>query len=271
MDDANMTGEEKDVNSLIERMFPQAKVADDAEDGPHGPLRSISYNLCSHGMMAGTGSSRSTRLEWLNEKAVILSCTSSGSGTDFDSEYRVKPETAQKVRDLVSEKKLARLSKMDIPTVTMFDNFTSATISMTFDDTSIGGSPYEICTINCGPSGMTFKTLEDEISRLLDECRDTGECTRNEMTGSPIILGNFMNIGGSMTGTPSAVPPASGTVKSGGWVCSCGTVNTGKFCENCGNSRSVSEEEGTWVCPSCKASGNRGNFCAACGHRFEEH
>jgi hypothetical protein len=267
MDDLNNNGEEKDVDSLIESMFPQAKVADDVEDEPHGPLRSISYNLCSHGMMAGSGSTRNTRLEWLNDKAVILSCSSSGSGANFDSEYRVKPEVAQKLRDLVSEKKLARLSKMDIPTVTMFDNFTSATISMTFDDSGIGGSPYEICTINCGPSGMTFKTLEDEISSLLDECRDTGECTRNEMTGSQNILGNIMGVGVGMPGTPGAVPPAPDTVKSGGWVCSCGTVNTGKFCENCGNSRSVSEEEGTWVCPSCKASGNRGNFCEACGSR----
>ena len=62
MDDVNKTGEEKEVDSLIESMFPQAKVDDDVEDEPHGPLRSISYNLCSHGMMAGTGSTRNKRL-----------------------------------------------------------------------------------------------------------------------------------------------------------------------------------------------------------------
>ncbi|MDD2981048.1 MAG: SPFH domain-containing protein [Hespellia sp.] len=45
----------------------------------------------------------------------------------------------------------------------------------------------------------------------------------------------------------------------GSWTCSCGTVNTGKFCTNCAQPR---QEEG-WIC-SCGAV-NKGKFCSECG------
>ncbi len=46
------------------------------------------------------------------------------------------------------------------------------------------------------------------------------------------------------------------------WTCSCGTVNTGKFCSECG-SRKLSSQ--TWTC-SC-GTVNTGNFCSECGSR----
>ena len=46
---------------------------------------------------------------------------------------------------------------------------------------------------------------------------------------------------------------------AGGWTCGCGTVNTGKFCAECGAKK---PEEG-WTC-SC-GSVNKGKFCPECG------
>ena len=46
-----------------------------------------------------------------------------------------------------------------------------------------------------------------------------------------------------------------------GWKCACGTVNTGKFCTECGQKK---PEAGGWKCPSC-GSVNKGRFCAECG------
>lgn len=43
------------------------------------------------------------------------------------------------------------------------------------------------------------------------------------------------------------------------WMCSCGTQNSGKFCENCGKPRFGDG----WTC-SCGAQ-NKGKFCAECG------
>ena len=45
--------------------------------------------------------------------------------------------------------------------------------------------------------------------------------------------------------------------QSNGWKCSCGAVNTGKFCTECGKSQAG------WTC-SCGAV-NQGKFCAECG------
>ena len=44
-----------------------------------------------------------------------------------------------------------------------------------------------------------------------------------------------------------------------GWTCSCGTVNTGNFCCNCGKPKPAAD----WTC-SC-GTVNTGNFCCNCG------
>ena len=44
-----------------------------------------------------------------------------------------------------------------------------------------------------------------------------------------------------------------------GWKCDCGTVNNGKFCQNCG----AKKPEDGWKC-ACGAV-NKGNFCGECG------
>lgn len=57
---------------------------------------------------------------------------------------------------------------------------------------------------------------------------------------------------------------AENAAATGGWTCSCGTVNTGKFCANCGAKK---PEEG-WTC-SCGAV-NKGKFCQNCGAKKPE-
>ena len=58
----------------------------------------------------------------------------------------------------------------------------------------------------------------------------------------------------SATAAPAA--PAAG---ANTWKCSCGAVNTGKFCVECGASKPADG----WVC-SCGAV-NKGKFCSECG------
>ncbi|MEI3416175.1 MAG: SPFH domain-containing protein [Christensenellaceae bacterium] len=54
--------------------------------------------------------------------------------------------------------------------------------------------------------------------------------------------------------------PATPAAPQNGWTCSCGAVNTGKFCAECGAPR---PEQSSWTC-SCGAV-NTGKFCAECG------
>jgi len=61
---------------------------------------------------------------------------------------------------------------------------------------------------------------------------------------------------------PAAAPAAA---LAGSWTCSCGSVNTGKFCPNCGNKK----PEGTF-CPNCghNLAGSTAKFCPECGTKL---
>ena len=59
----------------------------------------------------------------------------------------------------------------------------------------------------------------------------------------------------------AAAQAAPAAPKADGWTCACGTVNTAKFCQNCGKPKPAPAE--TWTC-SCGAV-NSGKFCLECG------
>lgn len=58
---------------------------------------------------------------------------------------------------------------------------------------------------------------------------------------------------------PQQPSPQQAAPASAGWTCSCGTVNSGNFCSNCGSPRPSAD----WIC-SCGTK-NSGKFCSNCG------
>ncbi len=69
---------------------------------------------------------------------------------------------------------------------------------------------------------------------------------------------NQMNMGmGQMNQPNMGVQPQP--QQAAGWTCSCGQVNSGKFCSNCGKPAPSAD----WTC-SC-GQVNTGNFCSNCG------
>ena len=66
---------------------------------------------------------------------------------------------------------------------------------------------------------------------------------------------NFFHAGQQMAQQQAAAPAADG------WKCSCGAMNTGKFCTECGNPKPADG----WKC-SCGAM-NTGKFCGTCGSK----
>lgn len=112
-----------------------------------------------------------------------------------------------------------------------------------------------------------------------DAMRAAAENKNGAMTGF-MGMGMAMQAGGSNPASlyamgagsnPPSGSPAPGKAPSGGsdgsggsggsdrWTCSCGHVNDGKFCTECGAAR---PEEG-WVCACGKV--NKGKFCSECG------
>lgn len=66
--------------------------------------------------------------------------------------------------------------------------------------------------------------------------------------------------GTPVSGQTYGAAPASAAPGAGlAWTCSCGNVNTGKFCSECGSPRPAAQ----WTC-SC-GNVNKGKFCSECG------
>ena len=77
-------------------------------------------------------------------------------------------------------------------------------------------------------------------------------------------MGGMQNAqSGNAQGAQMGNAPASGAPgaaqSAGSWTCSCGAVNTGKFCPQCGKPRPAAG----WTC-SC-GTVNQGKFCTECG------
>lgn len=87
----------------------------------------------------------------------------------------------------------------------------------------------------------------------------------------------FMGMGVGMSGAGGFMATASETNRQqmaekkaeapkGSWTCSCGNVNTGKFCSECGTKKP--ESKGSF-CTECGAKLQPGaKFCSECGHKL---
>lgn len=60
--------------------------------------------------------------------------------------------------------------------------------------------------------------------------------------------------------TPVSPSYAPGVASEATWTCTCGNVNTGKFCSSCGSKKPESDE---WTCECGHL--NKGKFCSNCG------
>ena len=111
--------------------------------------------------------------------------------------------------------------------------------------------------------GMAAATL---VGAQAEAMKSAASNEAGAMTGF-LGMGMAMNAGGGMNAqnlyamaqqqqAPAAPAPAPA---GGGWTCSCGAVNTGKFCAECG----AKKPDDGWTC-SC-GTVNKGKFCVECG------
>ena len=82
-------------------------------------------------------------------------------------------------------------------------------------------------------------------------------------------VGNLFAMGQQQAAQQAAAQPAAPAAPADGWTCSCGKVNTGKFCAECGSPKPAPKPAAdSWTC-SC-GTVNTGKFCAECGAKKPE-
>ena len=134
-------------------------------------------------------------------------------------------------------------------------------------------------------------TLPDEDAELIKTMQRNAALTNPNMAGATLVAAQAdamkaaaSNSAGAMAGfmgmgmaaqagganaqnffamgqqqMPQQPTPQQAAPQSAGWTCSCGTVNSGNFCSNCGSPRPSAD----WIC-SCGTK-NSGRFCSNCG------
>ncbi|MBO4418610.1 MAG: SPFH domain-containing protein [Oscillospiraceae bacterium] len=112
---------------------------------------------------------------------------------------------------------------------------------------------------------MAAATLVEAQSQAM---KDAANNSAGAMTGF-MGFGMAQQAGGvnaqnlfAMGQQQQASAPAKEEPKGETWTCTCGTVNTSKFCSECGYPKP--ETKGGWICSKC-GSVNKGKFCMECG------
>jgi len=137
--------------------------------------------------------------------------------------------------------------------------------------------------------GVNSITASKEDEQMIKELQKSAVFRNTNMAGAHMVQAQAEamktaagNAGGAMTGfmgmnmaqqaggvnaaqlfqmgQQTAAPAAPAAPAADGWKCSCGAVNTGKFCAECGSPKPA---QNGWVC-SC-GHVNKGKFCSECG------
>lgn len=110
------------------------------------------------------------------------------------------------------------------------------------------------------------------VGAQADAMRAAASNTSGAMAGF-MGMGMAMNAGGMNAQNLFAMGQQQQTAQANGWTCSCGMVNKGRFCQNCG----ARKPEGTpqYRCDKCgwqpEDPTHPPKFCPECGDPFDEN
>ncbi len=215
---------------------------------PHGELQEIEWSSSSSGMMMGSYSSYSVRLFRENGELRLEEKSMPAYESVTVKLYSADETVFEKILGITEKENLAAWSYLQRdPKLTMmvYDYSSSSQLTLTYDDSSVGGWSYVRKSIDTEAATQQggSDTLK-EISGLLQECCSDERLLSEETQPNPYASGTPIMGLGTFTGTPESKEGQTGS----------GSI----------------EADGTWTCGACGSSGNTGKFCPECGSRRPE-
>ena len=198
----------------------------------HGKLTGCSYYTSSNGMMYNSNTVLHISLTLQDGAQQITYISKAAFQPTTKTVYKLNQDALASVQELAEQENLAAWSALKYHNqFQCMDYSSSASISLYYDDRSVGGSPYAHFSIDvdaaCQHGGGD---VVQRFRNLLEAAVKDAEVISTETTGHS--AGFMMGMG--MMDVTSPTP-----AQDGAWNCKCcgKTGNTSKFCPECGSRR----------------------------------
>ena len=218
---------------------------------PHGELISISHSSSSSGMMMNSNAHYSDSICKKDGVWTLTSVSMPAFQNETVTVYKIGEEVVKQIEETVKREGLAAFDGLRYKDpYPVYDYSSSSGISMTFDDSSVGGSPRVYKSLDI--AALRQCGLDDTVTELCQLISSGGEdkeiisSEEKQRAGMGFMMG-MMGItpgGGNTPNTENKTPapktaPMPAAPPAGAWTCKkCGyNANMGKFCSECGERR----------------------------------
>jgi hypothetical protein len=236
----------------------------------HGKLIGCSYYASSSGMMYNSNTLLNISVSLIDGVQKILYTEKKAFQSTTATVYQPKQDVLAAIQELAERENLSAWSVLEYhDPFPCTDYSSSASVSLSFDDSSVGGMSRTSVSINVdaacqhGGGGVI-----QEFRNILETAVQDAEVLSQKVTEAPAY---GLGIMGMLTAPPSPAAPVHDTIlPDSAWKCECcgHDSNTGRFCTECGAKWAPPVPEGTWKCPDCGYDSNTGKFCSECGHKY---
>ncbi len=216
----------------------------------------ISLSSSSSGMAMGSNQSLSEELSWKEDGTVVMNRTEIHGGTREVSVFAVAKELAEKIRAFAESADIAAWGELkyeEDPRFRCTDYSSRSSGRIILDYRDQGGKPYEIVSFNTMALFRHNKDADIETLReFFRKCQDPQTMIENTTSLTPAgetmlgmgmdpgtvnAFGNLQIFKEPVEASKPEVHPQPEVRPQGAWTCTCGQINEGKFCCQCGSPR----------------------------------